>query len=76
MPGNYGEFEIDRHGNIVQPGNDSGHGYYFAQSFIYQYTGNIDKIEQLVRRYARDYGADISISVYTDRGEKLLSWMY
>jgi hypothetical protein len=74
-PGYYREFEIDGNGDIVQPGE--GSGYYFAQSFIFNYSGDIMDIEQLVKQYARDYGNDyMYISVYTDKGEKFLSWMY
>ena len=74
-PGIYNEFEIDKDGNIVQPGKDSG--YWFAQSFIFHYSGDIAKIEQLVKRYAHDYGIEyLYINVHTDKGERFLSWMY
>jgi len=74
-PGFYGVFEIDTNGDIVQPGDRSG--YWFAQSFILHYSGNITNVEQLVKQYARDYGTEyMYISVYTDKGEQFLSWMY
>lgn len=74
-PGDYREFEIDKNGDIVQPGKDSG--YYFAQSFVFYYPGNIADVEQLVKKYAFDYGTNyLYISVYTDKGDQLLSWMY
>ena len=75
LPGDYREFEIDKNGNIVQPGKDSG--FWFAQSFIFHYSGNIANVEQLVKQYAHDYGTEyMYISVYTDKGEQFLSWTY
>jgi len=65
----------DKNGNIVQPGENSG--CWFAQSFIFHFSGNIANIEQLVKQYARDYGIEyLYIIIYTEKGEKLLSWMY
>jgi hypothetical protein len=73
--GHYGGFEIGKNGDIVQPGEESG--YYFARSFIFRYSGDIAAVDQLVGQYARDYGTEyLYISVYTDEGEKFLSWMY
>jgi len=73
--GNYDGFDIDKNGQIVQQGKESG--YWFAQSFIFHYSGNIADVEQIVKQYARDYGTDyMYISVFFDNGEKLLSWMY
>ena len=73
--GVYDGFDIDKKGDIVQPGKDSG--YWFAQSFIFHYSGNIDNVEQLVKQYAHDYGVEyMYISVYSDKGENFLSWMY
>ncbi len=75
ISGYYGEFIIDGKGAIVQPGKDSG--YYFAQNFIYQYAGHFDTIEQLVKKFARDYGNNyLYISIYSDKGDQALSWMY
>lgn len=75
LPGDYREFEIDENGKIVQPGANSG--YYFARSFVFQYSGDIAKVEQLVEQYARDYGTEyMYIGVYTDKGGQILSWMY
>ena len=54
--GFYGEFDIDKNGDIVQPGSNSG--YWFAQSFIFHFSGNIDNVEQLIKQYARDYGIE------------------
>ena len=74
-PGHYSAFEIDKNGNIVQPGANSG--YWFAQSFIFHYSGDITNVEELVKQYARDYGIDyMYISVYNDKGKQFLSWMY
>jgi hypothetical protein len=74
-PGHYSEFEIGADGNIIQQGEDSG--YYFAQSFIFDYSEVINDVEQLVKWYAQHYGTEyLYISVYTDKNDKLLSWMY
>ena len=74
-PGRYQEFEIDANGDIVQPGNEPG--YSFAQSFIFNYSENIAVIEQLIKKYAFDNqeGNYLSIAVYTDKGEEILSWV-
>ena len=73
-PGHYQEFEIGKNGKIVPPTES---GYYYAQSFIFNYSGDIANIEQLFKRNANEYKtAHLSVSVYTDKGEKLLSWMY
>ena len=74
-PGYYNEYVIDTNGDIVQPGENSG--YWFARSFIFHFSKDIANVEQLVKQYARDYGNDyMYISVYTDKGEQFLSWMY
>ena len=72
-PGYYQEFRIDKNGDIITP---DMHGYWFAQSFIFNYSGNIADVEQLVKQYARDHGAEMSIRVYSDTGDSILSWMY
>ncbi|MDR3244946.1 MAG: hypothetical protein LBT50_00760 [Prevotellaceae bacterium] len=74
--GNYGgEFDIDANGELVQPGKDSG--YYFAKAFAFSYSGDHADLEQLVKKYAVEYGEDyLYISLYTDKGKKFLSWMY
>ena len=72
-PGFYNEFNIDNTGDIVQPGDNSG--YWFIQSFIYHYTGDVEDIARLVQRYAHDYGEDMSIGIYTNKGEGILSWL-
>ena len=75
LPGDYREFEIAENGKIVQP--DATSGYYFARSFVFQYSGDIAKVEQLVEQYAHDYGTEyMYIGVYTDKGNQILSWMY
>jgi len=72
--GVYGEFDINKNGDIVQPGKNSG--YWFAQSFIFYYSGNIANVEQLVKQYALDYRELIRITLKTDRGDNFLSWTY
>jgi hypothetical protein len=73
--GDYGEFQVNSDGQIVQPGNDSG--YYFAKSFIFNYEDDISLIEQLIQNYAINYGEEyLYIGLYTDTGEKFLSWIY
>lgn len=78
-PGYYNDraghaFEIDKNGDINYP--DAALGYRFVQLFIFHYSENITDIEQLVRKYARDYGEHISITVNTDKGEEFLSFWY
>ena len=65
-PGDYREFEIDKNGDIVQGDKDSGY------SFIFHYSGNIADVELLVKQFGTE---QTYISVYTDKGEKFLSWM-
>ena len=65
---------IDKNGNITYP--DAIWGYYFDQPFIFYYTGSISDLEQLVIKYARDYGEHISITINTDKGNVLYSYIY
>jgi hypothetical protein len=75
LSGHYSEFDIDNNGQIVQPGENSG--YWYAKSFIFNYSGNSSAIENLVRQFAEDYGEDyLAIRVYNDKGEFFYSWLY
>ena len=68
ITGFYNEFEIDENGDIVPLGQLNS-AYWFAQSFIYHYSGDTEKIMQLVQRYVDDYGKDMDVSIYTNKGE-------
>jgi len=70
LPGNYREFEIDLNGEIVQLSKESEN-----YSFIFHYSGDSADIAQLVCRYANDYREETGIIVYTDKGERIMSWM-
>jgi len=73
IPGYYNRFTIGENGDIVKSNESSV--YLFAQSFIFNYSGDIAKVEQLVKQHT-DYQGDMSIRVYTDKGEAFLSWIY
>jgi len=73
IPGNYTSFNIDEKGDIVKSNESSV--YLFAQSFIFNYSGDITDVEQLVKQYTDSQG-DMSIRVYTDKGVSFLSWIY
>lgn len=72
-PGYYTEFEIDKNGEIALMGN---HGYWFAQAFIFHYSGNISDLDELLKQWSFEYNERMSISINTDNGERFLSWMY
>lgn len=73
MPGNYTAFEIDKNGDIVLMEN---HGYWFAQAFIFYYSGESSDIDKFLRNWSLQHNQEMSISINTDKGERFLSWMY
>jgi len=73
IPGYYIGFTIDENGDIVQPSDNPV--YWFARSFILNYSGNIANVEQLIGQYT-DYKSYMSVRLYTDKGEDFLSWIY
>jgi len=80
-PGYYYGFQIDSSGNISLPPRLVTALYsYFDKAFIFHYSGDTAPLEQLVKKYAqyaRDQGmAGLEITLYTDKGERFLSWMY
>ena len=75
LPGYYREFEIDAKGAIVQPVPGTT-GHYFDKLFIYGYSGDLADIDRLVRQYALNHGADMSIMINAESGEEFMSWMY
>ncbi len=74
-PGDYREFFIDEKGDII-PYPEALYGYWFDRLFIFGYSGDLAKIDRLVEQYARAHKDKMSISIYTDKGERFLSWMY
>jgi len=72
-PGYYTAFEIDKNGEIVLTGN---HGYWFAEAFIFHYSGNSSDLDEFLRQWSYKYNKLMSIRIITDKGEQFLSWMY
>ena len=74
-PGLYSSFKVEENGTIAFLPNIAhlgvGLGRLFTQSFVFQYSGNIANIEQLIKQYKEQ----IEIRAYTDKGEQFLSWM-
>ncbi|NLJ81547.1 MAG: hypothetical protein GX330_00270 [Bacteroidales bacterium] len=73
-PGYYTYFEIDENGEITY--GDALLGYWFAQPFIFCYSGKIDNIEELIKQYARNYNDKLSITLNTDDGKEFFSYRY
>ncbi len=72
-PGYYREFEIDKDGKAVQPEPDNPNHPRRSRYF----PDDIAKVDQLIRQYLLESEKDnLYISVYTDKGEQFLSWMY
>jgi len=74
LPGDYNYFEINSSGQIISPSN--GGGYYFAQSYIFNYAENTSTLKTLVNNYGHNSGDTLSIILYTTKGEIFRSWMH
>ena len=74
-PGYYREFEIDGNGDVVQPEPYTHHPRR-DRNFVFRYDGDLDRIEELIMQYmSGSEKHNLSISVYTTKGEEILSWM-
>ena len=72
-PGYYTEFEIDKNGEIALINN---HGYWFAQAFIFHYSGNTSDLDEFLKQWSLEHNERMSIRINTYNGERFLSWMY
>ena len=72
-PGYYTAFSIDQDGDIAAVDN---HGYWFAQPFIYHYSGDPSDLDEFLKQWSYEHSERMSISINTDKGEQFLSWMY
>ena len=74
-PGLYSGFKVEENGTVtfLPDFTNSGVmlGRLFTQSFVFQYLGNTENIEQLIKQYKEQ----IEIRAYTDKGEQFISWM-
>lgn len=74
-PGLYSGFQVEENGTITFFPDITNQGVVmgrlFTQSFVFQYSGSTEKIEQLIKQYKEQ----IEIRAYTDKGEQFLSWL-
>lgn len=72
-PGNYGMFFITDNGEIEQKPDK---GYPFTKNFIYQYTGDTQKLKELVRQYSLSYTTELLITLRTYDGDLINIWSF
>ena len=65
--GDYGHFKIANN-EIVPPDN---HGYYFADAFVFEFTGSLEELRQKVSGFLGAQGADLSVSIYSYNGNEI-----
>ena len=65
-PGEYGYFQVDTTGNIVEPQNP---GYAGLKTFDYSYTNSFDDIEDLISHMDFFYPGDLVIYLYNWKGQ-------
>ncbi len=71
-PGDYGFFVIDANGTVIPPPLPS-HPF-FANAFIRQYTGDMTRLQNVVRYFGQVYGDYITINLYGPHGEAYHSY--
>lgn len=69
-PGEYGYFEADSTGNIIVPENS---GYNFTKSFIFDYTGPMSDVEDIIAYYYNVYPTNLFVYLYNSKGEIYVS---
>ena len=72
-PGYYTAFEIDNSGDIIRPNN---HGFWFAQPFIFYFSGDSSDLDEFLRQWSYKYSEYMHVWIRTDKGEEFLSWMH
>jgi hypothetical protein len=65
-PGEYGYFQVDSIGKIIIPENPN---FNFTESFAYEYTEPIKKIQDLIDYFYGVYPNSIFIYLYNSKGE-------
>lgn len=70
-PGNYGQFQIGDDGQIEQK-QDSD--YPFTRYFIYQYTGDIQAVKDLIEKYGFEHTTELLITAHTYDGKLINLW--
>ncbi|UAY54111.1 hypothetical protein [Arachidicoccus terrestris] len=73
FPGNYGLFTVAGNGQIEQK-NDSG--YLYTKKFIYQYSGDEQKLKALVKKYSFDHTTELLITLRTYNGKLFNLWSF
>jgi hypothetical protein len=70
-PGDYGDFQIEPNGQIRQIHDTS---YYFTLHYIYKFTGNSERLKDLVKYFGKKYPDLLNIRMKTSKGEVFYSW--
>ncbi len=70
--GHYGYFDVTETGEMAVP---ELHGYHHVKMVLFGFSGNENELQQLVREYGDGDQTTVYISIYSDKGSHIFSWV-